>query len=692
MSDSTRPVYMPITGVVTQVNPTSPPPAAVHCHNFRVMPSTDGMLWLRLFGGRLTRAIYATGLWKQFHEFRDPFFAGFLNQLGQNVDGATVSWWWISLTNWLTLGALDIDQNYGGSFTRTTLAPVCNADDGIILYNGLGVRDTFAGSKPAFSVYFADNQQLIYLGLDCFIPVGFVPPTASSAGGGSIEILNEIQIYVGLFNTRTYHFSNVVPAGRIAAGVNRTIHVASLTNIRMHNHGAYEEGLQKFVFFATADLENAEVGYLMMDPSDPTLPIMNDITDSTIDITDYLLDTSKEAPTENFPPRPMRWVAAVNGRIYGALLPEGGASPPLPDFSYIPPTHYLAGIVWSAAASDVSEVFFLGAPEHAYPLDNFRATPNTEQPLWGAKSPEGKSLHVVTPTANFLVFEDIDERHDFVKIPGGHGINNVSTYCPDTEHGTIWEDQCGQIVTLDSDGSLNVLSRGYQDKLRGKVSRCATYTRDPDNMIDRYELFFTDGTEWIHDFVTGQGYSADADFTAAKTLHNQSNRQYHICANKDIFTGAGQPEDTRERVKDDIVVGVSAAPQRRVGEYETHWLDFGDPAGEGNIAETHIHGDVRSGNLVVHAWRDHQEPLDGSVVVNVMTTALFTVANYMCAMGKALLGSLYTLKLRIRLTASNTETTYPTMYEYGRSAVARTMLGAVGKIGFVLTKGKIRLH
>jgi len=657
------------------------------------MPSVDGTLWLRLFGGRVARAIYSTGLWKYFHEYRDPFYAGFLNQLGQNVTGSVVKWVQIHLGDWFMMDVLTIDQTHGGSFTQTRPAPICNVDDGIVIYNGLGVRDGSLGSMPPFTLYCVDNGQQIYLGLDCFVPIWTGPPFTTPTSG-AIKIVNEVTIYVGLFNTRTYHFSNVVKCGTMAAGEDLGITIGGLQNIKMHNHGPYEQGLQKYVFFGTVDLKNAQVGYLMMDPLDPTMPLMANITDTSYTISNYILDVFKEAPVENHPPRPMRWVDFVEGRIYGALLPEAGASPSLPDFSYVPPTHYLPGIVWSAAASDVSETFFLGAPEHAFPLDNFKSTPNTEQPIWGARSPEGKSLHVITETSNFIVFEDIDERHTFTEIPGRYGIKNTATYCARTPHGSIWETQNGEIVALDENANISILSRPYQDKLRGKTSRAATHTLDPNNMIDRYELFFTDGTEWIHDFVTGQGYSADGDFHAARTLMDQSCRKYHICANKDIFTGAGQPDDPmgRERVKDDIVVGGVVTPQRRTGEHETHWIDFGDPSSIGNVAETHIHGDVRSGNLSIHAWRDHEEPLPATGIPNVMTTALFSAANYMVSVGKALLGSVYNLKLRTRLVADATETWYPTSYEYGRLPLAKIMVGIVGKIGFVLTKGRIRLQ
>jgi hypothetical protein len=693
MAESKPPIYVPLTGVITQVNPSAPPPAAVHCHNFRVMPSVDGSLWLRLFGGRKLRAIFASGLWKQFQEYLDPWVAGYRNHMALKVTSTTAQWWSLFLGYWDGVMVLNIEQLYGGAFVLTHPAPVCNTNEGIVMYNGMGVRNTTAGSFPPFSIYLADVNQLIYLGLDCFLTNANFPPVAS-ATPGSMTILNEITFYVGLFNTRTYHFSNVVYVGTVTAGSSRGVWISQLQNIHMRSHGTYETGLQKYVFYATVDLTNAEVGYLMMDPADPTMPITAPITATEITIPNYVLDVFKEAPVDNFPPRPMRWIAFVEGRIYGALLPGGGQSPTRPDFSYVSPTHYLSGIVWSAAASDVSETFFLGAPEHAFPLDNFRSTPSSEQPVWGARSPEGKSLHVLTETTNYIVYEDIDERHSFTEIPGRYGIFNTYTYCERTPHGSIWETQNGEIVALDEAGRIDILSRPYQDKLRGKTSRFATHTFDPPNMIDRYELFFTDGTEWVHDFITGQGYSADGDFTGGKTLIDAYNKRNHMLANRDFFTAAGQPDDSlgRELVKDDIVTGGIAVPTRRTGEYESHWIDFGDPASIGNVAETHIHGDVRSANLSIHAWRDHEEPLDATGIPNLLTSAIFSAANYMVTVGKALLGTVCNLKLRIRLVADANETFYPTAYQYARMTLAKTMVGVVGKLGFVLTKGRIRLQ
>jgi hypothetical protein len=694
MADSKPPVYIPLTGVVTQVNPSAPLPAAVHCHNFRIMPSVDGSLWLRLFGGRKWRATFAGGLWKQFQEYRDPRVVGYLHHLMLKVTGTVVEWWSIVLETWGGTLILNINQLFGGSYCRTNPAPTCNTNEGIVLYNGLGLRHETSGSYPPFSIYLVDVNQLMFLGLDCYVSDISVPPVVSTYVAGGVTIVNSVSFYVGLFNTRTYHFSNVVYAGTLGPGTSLGIQFNFLNGIHMNFHSAYEQGAQKFVFYATVDLQNAEVGYLMMDPANPTMPITQDITELSKQIPNYVLDVFKEAPVDNFPPRPMRWIAYVEGRIYGALLPGAGESPLMPDFSYVPPTHYLAGIVWSAAASDVSETFFLGAPEHAWPLDNFRATPNSEQPIWGARSPEGRSLHVVTQTTNYIVYEDIDERHSFTEIPGRYGIYNLYTYCERTPHGSIWETQNGEIVVLNESGAIDILSRPYQDKLRGKVSRFATHTFDPPNMIDRYELFFDDGTEWVHDFVTGQGYSADGDFTGGKSLMDQGTKRYHMLGNRDLFTAAGQPDDPmgRELVRDDVVVGVTGTPTRRTGEYESHWMDFGDPSSIGNVAETHVHGDVRSGNLTIHAWRDHQEPLDATGIPNVMTSAIFSAANYMVAVGKALLGSVFTLKLRIRLVADAVETHYPTMYQYGRLPLVKTMVGIVGKIGFVLSKGRIRLQ
>jgi hypothetical protein len=696
MADSKPPAYIPLMGVVTQVNPSAPPPAAVHCHNFRVMPSTDGSLWLRLFGGRKWRASFASGLWKQFHEYRDPLYAGYLNQIRLKITGNLMEWWSLYLGSWDGAKILTIPTTYGGSYCLTRPAPVCNTNEGIVMYNGMGLREPIigSGSYPALSIWLADVNQLMYVGLDCYVPfLGPHPYVTSTAG--TMTILNEITYYVGIHNDRSYHFSNVIKAGVVTAGTNVGVRFDQLNNILMKNHGPYEQGRQKYVFYATVDLQNAEVGYLMTDPADPTRPITADITATTITIPNYVLDVFKEAPVDNFPPRPMRWIAPVEGRIYGALMPGAGLSPTQPDFSYMSPTHYLSGIVWSAAASDVSETFFLGAPEHAWPLDNFRATPNAEQPIWGARSPEGKSLHVVTETTNFIVFEDIDERHSFTEIPGRYGIRNTYTYCERTPHGSIWETQNGEIVALGEGGNIDILSRPYQDKLRGKVSRFATHTFDPPNMIDRYELYFTDNTLWVHDFITGQGYSADGDFTSGKTLMDQAMKRYHMLGNRDLFTQAGQYDDSlgRELVKDDTVGGdFIAVSQRRTGEYESHWIDFGEPGSIGNIAETHVHGDVRNANLTISAWRDHQEPLPNTGIPNVLTSAIFSAANYMVAVGKALLGTVCTLKLRIRLVADANETYYPTMYQYARMSLAKTMVGIVGKIGFVLTKGRIRLQ
>lgn len=701
MSDSSRPSYVPLNAVITTINPTAPPRAAVVCENFRVMPSMDGNTFLRLMGGRKSRAIYAAGTaaggeWQQFHEFRDPFFAGFLNHFGQKVIAGVVKWYTIALSNWLTTDILTIDQTLGGTFTQTGPAPVCNLDDAVAFYNGLGSRTT--DSKPAFSLFLANEGRVMYLGLDCFVPPLTANPSVATGAGGAIEILFERQIYVGLYNIRSGHFSNVVSAGLATSGVNRRLTISNLNNIKPHWHDAAELNDLRYVFYASVDLENATIGYLMMDPADETLPLMKEVpanlaTATSIVIDNFVIHVDKEAPTENHPPRPMRWVTYVNGRIYGTLAP-GGVSPAMTDFSYVPPTHYLAGITWSAAASDLSESFFLGAPEHAFPLDNFKATPNTEMPLIGGPAPDGESVHLVTPSTNYTLYESTDELHIYTEIEGGYGIKNAATYITRTNHGTIWETQRGQIVALSRAGIV-VLSRAYQDKLRGKTSKFARYVSDPANAIDRYELHFTDGTMWIHDFTIDGGYAFTwgQAFTAGKTLINQANIPYHILATRDIYTDCGQPEDTRERVRDENTTTGAIVTARPIGTWENHWDDFGDPAGQGNIAEIHIHGDVRGGNLLAHFWKDHQEVLDETIVDAALVAVTSSVtSSYMATIGKGLLGAVYALKARLKLTAHVTETTYPTMAEYGRGAVVNTMLGIIGRLGYVMGKGKIRAH
>lgn len=491
-----------------------------------------------------------------------------------------------------------ISTAYDAGWSLSNPAAWAALRDRAVLYNGLGVRDG-TNSRPPFS-----TNMMRYFGLDAYCPGGN-PSAAFAAGDGNNQVLEQLEIWVGLYNSATAHYSNAVYAGTImgTAGATGTITVSNLSKLKYATHGAAETAELFYVFYATADSAGV-IPYLILN-SGMTGPFTVPVTAGSASLSiaagttnGWNLNLTAEAPQRNFPPRPMKSVCYVKDRLYGVPMNGGygsavpqrspGSSEMLGDFTYQPDSSELPAVVYSRAAGDSLESDELGDPLQSWPLENIAYTPNHQQPVDVYPSP-GKSAAIVgTKTATFLLQEIMDGIQDYTPISLVHGITNPKTRKM-TEYGLCWVTQRRQIVCLPSDGSaLQVLSEAYQN-LMTTAPVCADYLLDPDHDINRYEVILADGTSVIHDFalpalpaasadtgtsIPGQGYkSTGRNYTAANTATDVLGRQHHIVAKASVWTQEAQGETglipTTDENPDHSLTEIN-------GRYVKNWTDFGD--------------------------------------------------------------------------------------------------------------------
>ncbi len=592
-------------GVHTEGNPSSRPRnTAAVCRDLRVMPGR----WLRLRGGRVARynlaGVGGGGVVLDIKPFRTPSSYGSVNQLAHVVYGGTTPRWnWFSLLSYLFApsGIEDIATAHDGGFCLSSPAAACNLNDRPLYYQGRGVRDSGAGeSKPPFSTY---GGIVRYFGLDSYCPAGN-PTVGFVAGPGHNEVVTStgVQIWVGLYNSATAHYGNAVMAGTIAAtGASGTITVSDLNRLKYGTHGAAETAELFYVFYATND--GGKVPYLILD-STLSGPLKCSVAASSQSLSvtapggsvdaanGWVLNRTKEAPRNNFPPRPMRQICFVNGRLYGVPMNGGAGSAvvqpvspgdrSLPDFSYIPTDRELAGVVWSKATSDADAADSLGDPLQCWPLTNGEPTPTFEQPL--AIFPEGEdktaeSLLVITASSTFRLVNVQGNLHRYVPLSRTIGIRKAQTVKL-TPYGIVWVSQRNEIVLLPKGGDVvESLSVNYQSLLVSP-GRTADYLHNPIDEIDRYEVVLEDGTSVIHDFRAGAAYTATRqDWTAMASVADEQGRVHHIAAKTAVYTRETQPENGLIPAVDQTFTGTdqtTANQELPDGLYMRNWDDFGD--------------------------------------------------------------------------------------------------------------------
>jgi hypothetical protein len=595
--------------------------SASTCINFRPMPGG----WLRSWGGRKARKFNAvTGVYRQFHQFRDLLSAGWPTHMSQykQPDGV-VKWKTIHLDNYLEQDIETITPTYDMNDAATRPVAVTNLRERVVYYNGLGLRNA-TNSRPPFSGWDATNVQ--YFGLDCFCPSGLAP-TVAGAGGGTIDLTDgRVKVYVGWHNADTLHFGNGKYMGDVAGATGVSIAVSNLQRLSRAVHSSFEEANLRYVFYAT--LPGLSVPYLLMG-TDGITPLMAQSTDDTYSITAMRHDVTKEMPITNFPPKPMRWLANVGGRMYGALIdttPPGGLWP-VDDFNYQTGNPRLfTGVFYSAASNDLKGRSYLGNPEESWPtgVGYFSQSPNSMVPIYGMPSPDESSLIVFTAVATYAVIEAADKVHTWTPVSIIHGIRQGNTACS-SSRGLIWLTQRNQIVMMGfGKAGVELLSAEYQHLLTDKSPTFATYTLDPINQIDRYEVYFTDGTGVVHDFLAGGGYQVTGNYTCGKTLVDSGDRGHHLLANSSVYTQAGQVEaglvTGREKIADeayDPTGAIVVSPFTSV--WGSQWLNYQRPVTRKQVVRLALYAD--GGGQRANPFIDIQMYADtaGMGVVNRVT-------------------------------------------------------------------------
>jgi hypothetical protein len=449
-------------------------------------------------------------------------------------------------------------------------------------------------------------------------------------GGGVNEVITSIEIWYGLYNSETEHYSNAVKCGAIGVqAVAGVISVQNLDQLKAAYHDAGEQGSLSYVFYAT--LDGGQVPYLVLN-STYTGPHAVPVTQTTASlslvpgtINGWVVDLSKKAPGSNHPPRPMRSICYANGRLYGVLMGGGsggaigqvpiGGSTPRPDFTYVGNSYQeFAGVWWSAAAGDDRVADRLGDPLQCWPLLNFAPTPNGDVPLGVFPAPNEVDVLVLTARACFLLSEAGDGIHEYTKISDIHGLKRVETVAA-TRYGVAWVDQRNQSVLFDGQ-SLRILSLDYKALMKSSAARCADYLYDPDNEIDSYRVYLADGTCVVHDFALGgEAYSFTGQaYTAARTAADSQGRQHHIVAGTGVYTQEAQAETGLILTADEtFTAGQAVASTRPTPLYVRNWDNVGDTTLRKDIERIDVTGDGDA--LSVEWYGDFVEVVDANKAI-----------------------------------------------------------------------------
>ena len=588
-----------------------PDDTAVRCHNLRPMPGGA----LRVRGGWQCRIPTTSGVViRQFHEFRKGTFSSGIHHIVQRDYSGTGDTWeeLHASAGTMTLIAL------AGPSKQRPLA-IATVRDKVFFDNGQGVRDGVQSVPPLSSW---DGTTVRFVGLDIYSPSG-LRPTISVTGGGLNNIQTYMKFFVGLYNSSTNHFSNGMPVDvpgfaddRLGPFSGVTIHIENLNRIFHASNNPTEAGELYYVFYAT--LDGFDTPYLILDatgadvlrvPVPPTGDMATSVSLSlnAIPKAGFFVSSVHEMPEENFPPKPMEDMCYQNARVY-YILREGGSGNPsvFGSFSYINTEKDAACVGWSAAADDSAEKEFVGAPEESFPATNRKFVPSGERPVKIADLTNRGQVLVLTHTHSFWLEETADRLHTFQRISENRGIIDKRTFRK-TPRGPMWVTQNLEIVLLHENSmQLEVLSDGYSQMLSevnysgAAFGVASDYLIDPQNHIERYQVWASDGWFAIHDFwlaedqrgrsrTVAPGYSGKAFLvTAAGTLRDQQGRIWHCTGHEALWTQEGQPETRAVRTYDDDASGVAV---EIIGDYVSQWLSFGDPLLRKEVTEIILTGD-----------------------------------------------------------------------------------------------------
>lgn len=648
-------------GIVTEGGVTSrPPDSAVVCKDFRIMPDGDGKNFLRIRGGRESWIDGTTGSFKWIHEFRKAEFGGSVFHVVEH-DG---KW---KRANLATQALSDIETIGTASNSNPNPGAVTNVKDKAFWTNGLGT--TVGGeSLPALSSW--DGTQLRYVGLDPYMPSGSLTVNFTPSGGGTTKLETHLKFWVGLYNSATGHLSNGVEAGEVVnpdkeTTYEGTLSISGLSNMNRSDHDAGELGELYYVVYAT--LDGGEVPYLLLNTAGTDIEqtqsaSINLAIDANAVSGVNTQDVTKEMPTENFPPRPMRRIAYANGRIYGSLK-AGGAGGTQNGFTHVVPLSEETAVVWSSAADDVEEREFVGVPEESWPLTNKKYTPNGEIPQIVAET-DGNygTVLVITYGGTFLLEETIPGVHIWRDISRTEGIWDLRTFV-DTPYGAMWLTQKKEIVLLKpGDDRLTYLSRAYSSLFRsgGSANPTAAYMYDPANYIDRYQIWWGLNKCIIHDFaVGGQAYTyTNQAADSARTVQDAGGQAFHLIGiESKLYIHEVHPVTGVIPLTDEEAGGGTTEIS---GDWIGQWVNFGDSRLRKHLSHLSFTGDgdrssaLSGASPVTITWYK-----DFSNVTHVLEPEKEAQSDSDNAYGQRVSDGLgFWFKIRVQLAGHSTEGTY----------------------------------
>lgn len=619
MGSQVAPKALAIGGLVTKGSPVDrPPDSSVRCRDLRIMPGAPGRKpYLRLRGGKKRQYVETTTTFNGLFEWSGQ-------QVSTKILGArnTIA---TGITDWVSLsitGAYSVTSlASAGTGVPITASPAFVRTKVFLPTNTYGRG---ASSVPPLRSW--DGTLVRHVGLDAFL-VGGNPTATFAAGAGSNTILTSVDIWVGIYNTTTGHFSNAVFAGRLSTPGAGTITVANLGRLVTSSNNATELAELRYTFFASID--GGETAYNILNPSlNGPFVVSIGTGSTTLSITGavpqgFFLDLTQERPFENYPPRPMFNVVYAGGRVYGIPAIAYGGTPAYlsgpggsvyADFTYLPTKSISGAIVFSASSADVSDRAFTGVPEESWPLRNVKYTPNGQQPVHIDVIPGTGQVLVLTANATYLLTEMADGTHVWSTVSDVDGMSSAQVLSfASTPRGPIWLTQNNVLVMLDKDShTLRFLSDDFDDYLIGLSATAADYLRDPRNDIDYYEVWAAGGRSIIYDFAAGGvawEKTTQSGVTAARSMKDSSGNLHHMyaVAATGLFTQEADPYTGIIATRDELATAIFTDPS---GDYISQWLDFGDHRDRKALTDFDIIGDGEvSDSLTVVAGTDSVRPL-----------------------------------------------------------------------------------
>lgn len=633
MAAQKPPQAIPFGGLLTRGSPVArPPQSSIRCQDFRLMPGVPGKLpYLRNRGGKTFRMTNAGGQYLKFYEWTGQTY-GTANIALYNTDGGLGKWKKVDMTTQPYTNA-DIYIMPGSPSTQESLVGVRNK---VFFTNGWhGVRDG-ATSKPPLSSW--DGTTIRFVGLDAYCPSGTYPTAAMTLGAGNNNIIYWVDIWVGLFNSTTQHYSNAVYAGRVATPGAGTINVTNLTRLTHVSNNGTEEAELKYVFYASID--GGETAYLVLN-SALTAPFQVAVATASASLSigtlspqGFVLDLTQERPIENTPPRYPTYMSYANGRVYGAFsgLSAGVAANkqlPGPRGTFYPDFDYPTGskgsgfIGWSASADDQTSSDFVGIPEESWPTKNRKYTPKGENPII-VEGIEGTSMVLVlTNLGSYVLYEAADGLHQWVTVNPTDGITGNGESFVLTPRGPVWITQRLQLVMYDLlTNKLTYLSTDFDEYLSapvygGQIST-ADYIRDPHQQLDYYEAWLPNSSHSsvVYDFSLGMASTktSGAIVRTARSMRDANGATHHVLAlanDGPLLTQETDPITGLIPTRDELTSGVFTEIS---GDYITQWMCFDDPRLRKSLSDIDLIGDGELTQvlgpgipLAVSCWMDFDD-------------------------------------------------------------------------------------